>query len=135
MAICVKFRSEHLTPGVEDAVVREFRETLNSRLDLLRVVARISELALACEIATAEALPGLWPVLAAAANELLLHPLASLGAPLQDAVGAHVGLAHDNVEYLLALALLKRGGANCQDSKNLGGLHCWTGGCETRNKI
>merc|ERR1719183_1405167 len=101
---------------------------------LSSVVASISELALACEITTAEALPGLWPVLAAAANELLLDPLAGLGAPLQHAVGAHVGLAHDDVEHLLALALLKGGGADSQDGKNLGGLHCWTGGLRDKKQ-
>merc|ERR1719157_314197 len=87
-------------------------------------VARITKLPLTCEITAAETFPGLWPVFATATNKLLLHPLASLGAPLQDAVGAHVGFAHDYVEHLLALTFLERDGADGHDSENFGSLHC-----------
>merc|ERR1719247_388003 len=83
----------------------------SSHRSALTEVAGVAEAALAGEVAAAEGLPILGPVGAAAAGELPLPGLAGLGAPLQDAVGAGVALAHQLVEAVLprAPALRKRG--------------------------
>merc|ERR1719152_1101777 len=97
-------------------------------------VAGVAEGALARELAGAEGLPVLGPVLAAAAGELQLPLLALLGAVLQHAHGAHVGAAHDLVEALLALARLElpRGGGAAEreqgDDRGRGELHRWLRG-------
>merc|ERR1719152_710498 len=84
-------------------------------------VAGVAEGALARELAGAEGLPVLGPVLAAAAGELQLPLLALLGAVLQHAHGAHVGAAHDLVEALLALARLElRDGAGQSEGEDHG---------------
>merc|ERR1719393_977432 len=87
-------------------------------------VAGVAEGALARELARAEGLPVLRPVLAAAARELELPLLALLGAVLKDTHGAHVGVAHDLVEPRLALAGLELShGRGSKERKHRDGLH------------
>merc|ERR1719409_2573937 len=76
-------------------------------------VAGVTEAALAREVAAAEGLPVLGPVGAAAAGELPLPGLAGLRAPLKDAVGAGVALAHELVEAVLSRAAALRQSGHC----------------------
>merc|ERR1719243_473788 len=87
-------------------------------------VAGVAEGTLPGEVPRAEGLPVLRPALAAATRELELPLLALLGAVLEDAHGAHVGVAHDLVEPRLALAgleLAHRRGR--EEAEHRDGLH------------
>merc|ERR1719478_1512832 len=120
------YRSASSAPSM----MRSFPSVPGTRLSPAKV-ASVAEGALAREVARAEGLAVLRPVLAAAAGERELPVLAFLGAVLQDAHGAHVRLAHDRVEPLLALALLERPGGGRegerQDERDRGGLHPFSG--------
>merc|ERR1719487_1497372 len=91
------------------------------------IIAGVAKLALALEVPTAVALPRLRPVGAPARGEHELDLLALPRAPLEDALRAHVGLAHDGVEarllLLLAGSLIRGGGSHEQNGKELEGLH------------
>merc|ERR1719359_2204817 len=87
------------------------------------VVAHIAELALALKVAAAESLPGFRPVRAAASREHALNLLALLGAILEHASGAHLRLAHHDIEAGLFLTILGKG-ARCKKGKYEQHLHC-----------
>merc|ERR1719393_1100654 len=87
-------------------------------------VAGVAEGALPREVPRAEGLPVLRPVLAAAARELELPLLALLGTVLEDAHGAHMGVAHDLVEPRLALAGLELAHGRRREERDHGdGFH------------
>merc|ERR1719506_2777849 len=91
-----------------------------------REVACIAKLALARKVTAAEAFASIWPGFATASREIPLQFLAFLHAICQSAFGAHVGLAHHDVEPILPIALLEFGEAKGQEgSEDDGGeLHC-----------
>merc|ERR1719243_579961 len=87
-------------------------------------VAGVAEGALPGEVPRAEGLPVLRPVLTAATRELKLPLLALLGTVLEDAHGAHVGVAHDLVEPRLALAGLELAHGRSREERDHGdGFH------------
>merc|ERR1719199_2460216 len=93
----------------------------------LGIVAGIAELALAREVTAAVRCSDFRPVFAAACREVILGLLALLRAVGQSALGAHVGLAHHDVETFLAAAGLEScdtGHEKCEDGDN---LHCTMG--------
>merc|ERR1719243_196873 len=91
-------------------------------------VASVAGGALPGEVPRAEGLPVLRPVLAAAPRELKLPLLALLGAVLEYAHGAHVGVAHDLVESRLALARLELAhGRGREEREHRDDLHRYRG--------
>lgn len=68
-----------------------------------RVVAHVTELALARKLSSAERLARFRPGIAPASWKTQLRFVAGRGAPRKDAISAHKGIAHHDVEPRLSL--------------------------------